>query len=378
MSMSFTQLFPGMLLDAADRFAQDHAATQDFADTDPIREMGWACTVVPEASGGVGGTLADLGSIVEGLATHGLHLPVVETCAVAPLLLQAAAPETAARWLEAVCEGSAKVAPLSALSASLDEIVVQARQLDIGYELTGAVQGVDVSLAATHYLVPALLQGTGEAAIFLVDRERIPAPAATYRTMEGRRAADFRLEQLSVPALACIASGAAARDALVRADNAALLLTAADTVASLATLIRQTVSHLKERRQFGVTLSSFQVLRHRTADMYVRYLGAKGLLMHAFQEYESGAASLRRTLRLMKVALAESARVCAESAIQMHGGMGVSEEVLATRMAQRLLASEFRYGDRLTHAARLLAPQGLEGTPQQAQPTAPSNLSRSS
>lgn len=378
MSMSFTQLFPGMLLDAADRFAQDHAATQDLADTDPIREMGWACTVVPEASGGVGGTLADLGSIVEGLATHGVHLPVVEICAVAPILLQAAAPEIAARWLEAVCEGSAKVAPMSALSASLDEIAVQARQLDIGYELTGAVQGVDVSLAATHYLVPSLLQGTGEAAIFLVDKERIPAPATTYRTMEGRRAADFRLEQLSVPALACIASGAEARDALVRADNAALLLTAADTVASLATLIQQTVSHLKERRQFGVSLSSFQVLRHRTADMYVRYLGAKGLLMHAFQEYESGAASLRRTLRLMKVALAESARVCAESAIQMHGGMGVSEEVLATRMAQRLLASEFRYGDRLTHASRLLAPQGLEGTPEQAQPAAPSNLSRSS
>ena len=65
-------------------------STQDFAGADPIREMGWTCTVVPEASGGVGGTLADLASIVEGLATHGVHLPVVETCAVAPLLLQAA------------------------------------------------------------------------------------------------------------------------------------------------------------------------------------------------------------------------------------------------------------------------------------------------
>lgn len=376
--MSFTQLFPGMLLDAADRFAQDHAAAQDFADTDPIREMGWTCTVVPEESGGVGGTLADLGSIVEGLATHGLHLPVVETCAVAPLLLQAAALETAVRWQEAVCEGSAKIAPLTALSASLDEIAVQARQLDIGYELTGAVQGVDVSLEATHYLVPALLQGTGEAAIFLVDKERIPAPTTTYRTMEGRRAADFRLDQLTVPALACIASGAEARDALVRADNAALLLTAADTVASLATLIRQTVSHLKERRQFGVTLSSFQVLRHRTADMYVRYLGAKGLLMHAFEEYESGAAGLRRTLRLMKVALAESARACAESAIQMHGGMGVSEEVLATRMAQRLIASEFRYGDRLTHASRLLAPQDLETSGNTSPTRAATTVSRSS
>lgn len=374
MSTSFKPLFPGMLLDAASRFAQDHAAAQDFAGADTIREMGWACTLVPEEAGGVGGTLADLAAIVEGLATHGVHLPVVETCGVAAILLQAAAPETAARWLEMVCEGSAKISPLTSLSASLDDIAVQAKQLDIGYELTGEVRGVDVSVEATHYLVPAVLQGTGEMALLLVDRERIPTPAATYRTMEGRRSADFSLADLTVPALACIARGAAARHAIVQADNAALLLTAADTVAALATLIQQTVNHLKERRQFGVTLSSFQVLRHRTADMYVRYLGARGLLMHAFQECDSGASSLRRTLRLMKVALAETARTCAEGAIQMHGGMGVSEEVLATRMAQRLLASEFRYGDRLTHVSRLQAPQETEGMP----PLGLSNVSRSS
>ena len=354
MSMSFTPLFPGMLLDAAARFAQDNETTRDFAGTDPVREMGWTCTLMPEEAGGVGGTLSDLASIVVGLATHGVHLPVIETCAVAPLLLQAANADTSARWLEAVCEGSAKIAPLTSLSASLDEVALTAKQLDIGYALTGEVKGVDVSLAATHHLVPALLQGSGETALFLVDHEHMPAPSATYRTMEGRRSADFRLDGLTVPAVACIARGAALDSAIGQADNAALLLTAADTVAALATLIEQTVKHLQERRQFGVALASFQVLRHRTADMYVRYLCAKGLLMHAFQEHERGAADLRRTLRLMKVALAETARLCAEGAIQMHGGMGVSEEVLATRMAQRLLASEFRYGDRMAHASRLL------------------------
>ncbi|SEK08539.1 Acyl-CoA dehydrogenase [Variovorax sp. OK605] len=352
--MSFTPLFPGMLLDAAARFAQDNENTKDFAGTDPVREMGWTCTLVPEAAGGVGGTLGDLASIVVGLAAHGVHLPVVETCAVAPLLLQAAGADISARWLEAVCEGSAKIAPLTALSASLDDIAVTAKQLDIGYAFTGEVKGVDVSLAATHYIVPAVLQGSDETALFLVDLEHMPAPAATYRTMEGRRSADFRLDGVTVPAVACIARGAAADAAIEQADNAALLLTAADTVAALTTLIEQTVKHLQERRQFGVALASFQVLRHRTADMYVRYLCAKGLMLHAFQEHERGAANLRRTLRLMKVALAETARLCAEGAIQMHGGMGVSEEVLATRMAQRLLASEFRYGDRMTHASRLL------------------------
>jgi alkylation response protein AidB-like acyl-CoA dehydrogenase len=347
---SFPSLFPGMLLDAAERYAEDHAGAAELPG-DPVRELGWTATLVPEASGGVGGTLADLASIVEGLATHGLHLPVVETCAVAPLLLQAAAPEAAQRWCEAVAEGSAQVAPLIALSSTPEEIAVQARHLDIGYALDGRVNGVDISLPATHWLVPAEVDG--EAAIFLVDAERIGAPVARYRTMEGRRGADFAFAGLALPEAACLARGDAARAALAAATDAALLLTAADTVAALAALIRQTVAHLKERRQFGVALSSFQVLRHRTADMYVKYLGAKGLVVHCFQAHEQQAADLRRTLRIAKVSLAETARHCAEAAIQMHGGMGVSEEVFATRLAQRLIALEFRYGDRLSHAAHL-------------------------
>lgn len=352
MSTSFTPLFPGMLLDSASRYAQDHVAAEVTGD--PVRELGWTATIVPEEAGGVGGSLADLASIVEGLATYGLHLPVAETCGVVPVLLQAAAPEVASRWLEAVAEGSAQLAPLAALSASLDEPVIQAQHLDIGFELDGEVLGADASLPATHYLVPAQLDG--EAALFLVDAGRIGQPSASYRTMEGARGADYRLAKLSVPEGACIARGAAARDALVAADNAALLLNGADTVAAIAALIQHTVTHLKERKQFGVALSTFQVLRHRSAEMYMRYLGAKGLVIHCFQEQEAGAADLRRTLRLAKVSLAETARFCAEAAIQMHGGMGMSEEVLATRLAQRLLGSEFRYGDRLAHAARLLAP----------------------
>lgn len=353
-SPSFKSLFPGMLLDAAARYAQDQATAPSGSNA--IAEMGWAYTLVPESLGGVGGTMADLASIAEGLATHGVQLPLVELCAVVPLLLQAAPADVAARWLEIACDGSATIAPLAALSAPLDDVAITARQLGIGFELTGQVQGVDVTLDATHYVVPALLQN-GEPTLFVVDAGRMPAPTATYRTMEGRRAADFTLAPLTLPAAACIARGETARAALAQASNAALLLTAVDTVAALATLIEQTVTYLNERRQFGVALSTFQALRHRTADMYVRYLAGRGLLMSACADYGSSAPDLARTLALMKVTLAESARMCAEGAIQMHGGMGMSEEVLATRVAQRLLTSEFRYGDRLLHTARLLAPQ---------------------
>jgi alkylation response protein AidB-like acyl-CoA dehydrogenase len=366
---SFPPLFPGMLLDAAARFAQDNATT-DLRASDTVRDMGWACTLVPEDAGGVGGSFADLAAVIEGLATHGVQLPVIETCAVAPILLQAAAPEVAARWLQAVAEGSAVVAPLAALSAPLCEVTLTAQPLDIGYALRGTLLGAELAPTATHAVLAARLgQGDDDIALFVLERERIPAPTATYRTMEGRQGLDLTLDGLAVPAAACLARGTAAQAALAQADNAALLLTAVDTVAALGAMLQRTVTHLQERRQFGVALASFQALRHRTADLYVRFLGARGLLMHAMALATDTATPpdvLGRTLRLAKLSMAETARACAEGAIQMHGGMGMSEEVLATRLAQRLIASEFRYGDRLLHARWLQQTPTPAQTPAQA------------
>lgn len=365
---SFPPLFPGMLLDAAARFAQDNAGA-DLSASDTVRDMGWACTLVPEDAGGAGGSFADLAAVVEGLATHGVQLPVIETCAVAPILLQAAAPEVATRWLQAVAGGSAVMAPLAALSAPLAGVTLTARPLDIGFELHGALHGAELSPTATHAVLAARLgPGDDDIALFVLERERLPAPTATWRTMEGRQGLDLRLDGLAVPAAACIARGGAARAALAHADNAALLLTAVDTVAALGAMLQRTVTHLQERRQFGVSLASFQALRHRTADLYVRFLGARGLLMHAMAlATDAGTPPdvLGRTLRLAKLSMAETARACAEGAIQMHGGMGMSEEVLATRLAQRLIASEFRYGDRLLHARQLqpAQPPAEAGTP---------------
>ena len=368
-SPSFPPLFPGMLLDAAARFAQDNATT-DLRASDTVRDMGWACTLVPEDAGGVGGSFADLAAVIEGLATHGVQLPVIETCAVAPILLQAAAPEVAARWLQAVAEGSAVVAPLASLSAPLCEVTLTAQPLDIGYALRGTLMGAELAPTATHAVLAARLgQGDDDIALFVLERERIPAPTATYRTMEGRQGLDLTLDGLAVPAAACLARGTAAQAALAQADNAALLLTAVDTVAALGAMLQRTVTHLQERRQFGVALASFQALRHRTADLYVRFLGARGLLMHAMALTTDAATPpdvLGRTLRLAKLSMAETARACAEGAIQMHGGMGMSEEVLATRLAQRLIASEFRYGDRLLHARWLQQTPTPAQTPAQA------------
>ncbi|MFP5473401.1 MAG: acyl-CoA dehydrogenase family protein [Gammaproteobacteria bacterium] len=363
MSAHFSPLFPGMLFDAADRFAQDHVHTPTLPG-DPVRELGWTATLVPEADGGVGGTLADLASVVEGLAAQGLQLPVIETCAVVPLLLRAALADVAGPWLQAVAESEVQIAPLAALSVLPEDGTLRAVRSESGFVLDGRVDGVDATLPASHWLAVATLDGAP--ALFLVDAERVGAPVARYRTMEGRQGADFRLDGVALPSTALLAQGEPLRAALAAAGDAALLLTLVDTVAAQAALIRHTITHLQERRQFGVALATFQVLRHRVADMYVKAQCAQGLVVHAFQAQESAAPQLRRTLQLAKLSIAETARAAAEAAIQMHGGMGLSEEVLATRLAQRLIASEFRYGDRLTQLAVLLHAAPASSTPSSA------------
>jgi alkylation response protein AidB-like acyl-CoA dehydrogenase len=361
MNDSFPPLFPGLLLDAAERFAQDHAST-GMPPATAMAELGWTLTLLPEAQGGLDGTLADLGAIVEGLAGHGLWLPVTGACATVPLLLRAAEPALGTPWLQALAEGSATLAPLSDTSGLPADTTVLARPLQDGFVLDGEVLGVDNTLAASHHLLVAHL-ADGEPAVFVLPHAALAPPALQHRGLDGHASADHTVQGLWLPAQACLLRGEPARQALAAANHATLLLGAVDTVATLAALIRHTVAHLQQRRQFGVALASFQALRHRVADMYVRYRAAQGLLTHAWEAWARDADDLERTLRLTKLALADGARACAEAAIQLHGGMGLSEEVLATRLAQRLLASEFRAGDRLTQLAWLRDPLNPRSPP---------------
>ena len=131
--------------------------------------------------------------------------------------------------------------------------------------------------------------------------------------------------------------------------------TCVDSVATLGALIEQTIAYLNGRVQFGVAIATFQAPRHRMADVYVRYESVRGMVEECVRGDGLEHSAHLRHLRLMKLCVGDIGRFAAESAIQLHGGMGMSEEVLAARLAQRLLANEFRYGDRLFHATALSA-----------------------
>ncbi len=344
---------PGMLYDAAIRIAADAPADAD--DRDVIAEMGWPLVLIAEAAGGMGGTLADLTAIVEGLAAHGSQLPVIERCAIAPLLLQAA---PANPWLAGLAEGTMNVAPLIGGARDLAAERIAAQPVDGGYRLDGTIRGVCVASSPTHWLVLARIasEGSGAAvrsAIFVLDAGQLSVPCAAYASMDGRRTADFELSGLTVAAERCIATGDAADAAITQAGQAALAMICVDTVAALGTMVEQTVTYLNDRVQFGAALSSFQALRHQLVDVYIRYESGRGMITSFLADAGRDATGDARRLSLIKLALGEGARFSGETVIQLHGGMGMTEETPAARLAQRVLANEFRFGDRFAHSATL-------------------------
>jgi alkylation response protein AidB-like acyl-CoA dehydrogenase len=362
MAETLSPLFPGLMQEAAARLAQAHPGRVPPQAQTVLRELGWPLWLSPPALGGLQGHLPGMASMVEALAQQATVLPVLEACVLAPLLLHADAErarrQLAGPWLQALEQGQAWLPMLDPCAPwggadPLQHLTLRAHAEQGRWHVQGQVRGVSVfadGQSPVGWLAPARTDdGQG---VLLALRPEQARPLATYRGIDGGWATDWTLQAELGPEQV-LAEGDAVRQALDRALQAACLMSCVDMAAAATALVDRTIEYLQQRQQFDVALSSFQVLRHRVVDMHVRCRTSRGLLTRFFRE-ATGELPARRALRLMKLAVGENARFCAESAIQCHGAMGVSEDMLAARLAQRLLHADMRYGDRLAQQHALL------------------------
>lgn len=342
--MQFTAdtMFPGDLFEAASRFAADSLAAGDRHDAwRQAAAMGWPALLVDEARGGAGGTLADLGAVIEACARHALGLPLVRRCAQVPALLMAAGSEAADEPLRALCAGEIDVDGVDGTTLTITALQGG------GVRLAGTLEAVDAELPFTHVLVAA-----GEH-LLLMPHSALPAPSARYAGIDGARIADYEVTGLELPASAVLQSGEAARRAAATARDLATFVTALDIAATLGATIEHCITYLSTRVQFGVTLASFQVLRHQVVELYVDYESASVLLARLVADTVASGQLTARDAALCKLYLGTLARRGAEASIQLHGGMGMTAELPAARLARRLLCAEFEQGDRFSQLARL-------------------------
>jgi alkylation response protein AidB-like acyl-CoA dehydrogenase len=296
-----------------------------------LAELGVLGLPVAEASGGIGGNAQDVADALRVLARGLVLEPLIEAAVIAPAVLGAGSDATAA-LAEAV---SGEVLAVVVGGRRGDEL--HCKVVGEGYQLSGRARVVPGAAQADIWLV-ASRDDAGVTRVLRVAPREIEARVQTYRLMDGREAADIEFRACTVPAAATWLEGPAAQAALEAAAAQAVSAYAADAVGVMQSLVTLTADYLRTREQFGVPLASFQALQHRFADMHMAALESRAIARALARAIDAGDAPQSRWLRCaVPMVVARCAERVGHEAIQMHGGMGVTDELVVSHFNARLV-----------------------------------------
>lgn len=344
-----------LLKDTAERFVADHYALEKrgkalLAAPDDVprhwaemAELGWLAACVPEAAGGLGLTPVQIVPLMEMLGA-GLILEPVGTVSLgcAAMLARALAPDDVAEKLAPVLAGEA----IEVVVTGRENAPIVARRTGDDLVLSGASPAVIGAAAATAFWVVAELDGTRLLA-------RVPAGAVSVtpcRLVDGQAAAQVFFDDVTLPAAEAIFDCDAALEFGV---DLALVGTLAETSGVIDALHKMTLDYVKMREQFGRPIGRFQVVQHRMADMFIACEEARSMVLLAAEAMESDDATFRAKLvSAARVKVSDAARAVLRDAVQLHGGMGVTDELPVGHMVKRLLVLTQTGGNRAAHLKR--------------------------
>ncbi|MFM0210678.1 acyl-CoA dehydrogenase [Paraburkholderia sediminicola] len=296
--------------------------------------------------------------IVQHELGRALVLEPVTPCGVmaAAILVRHGSAAQKDRWLRAIVSGEKVVVPAYAESSSryrLDAVQTRVLHTGGGYVLDGAKVLVWHGEAADAFIVSVRMAGTGAPALFVVPRETRGVVVTGYPTMDGLRAADVMLREVELGAHALVGEAVDGLVALTYGIDHGIAALCAEAVGAMERLIEITAEYLRTRHQFGVPLATFQALQHRVADMLVQKELALSMAYVAAQALdEPDAQQRRRMLAAAKVTVAKAGRFVGQQAVQLHGGMGITDELEVGDYFKRLTMFDPLLGDSDHHLAR--------------------------
>jgi len=332
----------------ADQYPVEHrnavAYAEPFHDPakwDQLVELGALFALAPEDAGGFGGTGFDISVVFEAMGRQITPEPILGALMASRLLTAAGADQ------EALVSGAAKYAVAFAeLDAAyeLDQIACAATASGDGYTLSGRKSTVYGGQVADIFLVAAKLNG--KLAAFQV--QAADANVTGYAMMDGAGAAELLLDDTSATLLIEDAT-AAMEDAI----NAGIVALCSEAVGAMDVTHAITVDYLKQRKQFGIPIGKFQVLQHRAVDMLTEIEQARSITIKAASELGGDDAS--RYASMAKNLVGRAARLIAEEAIQMHGGIAMTWEYPVSHYGKRLVMLDAQLGDTDYHLSRVMA-----------------------
>ena len=310
-----------------------------------LAELGLAGICISEDHGGMGMGPVEAMVVLEELGRATVVEPLAQTFVVSAALGAHGSDAIKQTWLPRIASGEALVVLAHQERKAryhLEVCDAQASATGGGHAVTGLKHIVAAGDQADAWLVPAMLGG--KLALFLVERGAQGVSTRGYLTQDGSRAADVKFD--NAPAQLVTTDGLAA---LAHAADVGIACTCAYGVGAMDQTLKLTVDYMNQRKQFGVVIASFQALRHRVADMKMQLELARGMSYYATLKLGAPEAERRQALSRAKVQLGQSLRHVGQQSVQLHGGIGVTDEYVGSHYFKSLTQLEMTWGDTLHH-----------------------------
>ena len=340
------------VLAGADGFSREH--WQTFA------KLGWLSIPFAEEHGGLGGSAVDTMLIMEQLGRGLVLEPYLATVLLFGGLVQAAGSGTQQEaLLPGLISGELQgaFAWLERQSRfDLNAVSTRATSAADGYVIDGEKTVVFNGLAAEQLLVSARnSDAADDISLFLVAPTADGVTRTGYRLMDGQQVATIRFDQVAVPATALCGERGRAAAVIAAVVDAASLALCAEAVGIMARLNEITIEFARTREQFGAPIGSFQALQHRMVDTFMAYEQVKSLLYRAVCATLEDSADAPRSLHALKTLVARAGQRIGGEAIQIHGGMGLTEELSVGHYVRRLMMINTTFGNGDYHQQRFNA-----------------------
>ena len=331
-------------------------------------ELGWLGLIFPEDVGGIGGSCIDLALVLEQLGTALVPEPILSSIVLGGLaVLRAGDAAQHGRWLPSLIAGEKTLALAINEEDSrydLHRIGTRAERAGDGYRLSGSKRFVLDGHTADAFVVSARTFGSiadpEGVSLFVVDRDAPGVRVHPIKTMDGHQAAVVTFTDARVDTDRRLGQEGNALAALESVVDYAAACACAEGVGIMSTVLSMTRDYLCQREQFGVKIGTFQALQHRAVDMFVETeLARSTMILGALGAEEKDVSRRRRSVSAAKVQLATGGRFVTQQSIQLHGGIGITDEHDVGLFFKRMHVLNALFGDEEHHLRRFAALPGF-------------------
>ena len=326
-------------------------------------ELGLLAAPLPEEHGGLGGGAVDAQVVMEEFGKALVVEPYVSTVIIGGGFLKYGGNDAQkSEWLNRIAAGETMIAFAFAEPKgryNLADLATTAKKQGSAYALNGQKAVVIGAPWADQLIVTARTSGGQRdqkgVSIFIIDKKAKGISTRDYPTVDGLRASEITFENVEVPATNLIGQADDGLPLVERVVDEAIAATCAEATGCMKVLVDTTVSYSKQRKQFGVPIGKFQVLQHRMVDMFVNYEQSVSITLMVTLKLGEGEAERAKAASAAKVTIGKAGRFIGQQAVQIHGGMGMTDELNVGHYFKRLTMIDALYGSTDHHLKRFAA-----------------------